>query len=189
MNDVTLLLDAAKNGDQAAAEELLTSTYRELRLTAARMMAREQEGHTLQPTALTHEAYLRLLGPNGEQLDWDSRGHLFAAAAESMRRILIDHARKKQAVKRGGDLHRTTWDEAKFDTGIPSDEIIAVNDALEQLEQNNPGAAKIVKLRYFAGLTIPEVASALGIAPRTVNRTWQGAKKWLYREISDENSA
>jgi RNA polymerase sigma factor (TIGR02999 family) len=145
-------------------------------------------GHTLQPTALVHEAYLRLVGPDGEQPAWDTRGHFFAVAAEAMRRILIDHARKRQTEKRGGDMDRTVFDEAKFETGIPSDEIIAVNDALEKLEQSNPEAAKIVKLRYFAGLTIPEVASAVGMSVRTINRTWQGAKEWLYREISDDNS-
>ncbi len=110
MNELTRLLDAVKNGDQSAAEELLPVTYRELHRIAARMMANEQEGHTLQPTALIHEAYLRLVGPDGEQPAWDTRGHFFSAAAEAMRRILIDHARKKQAVKRGGDLQRTTWE-------------------------------------------------------------------------------
>ena len=184
MNEVTRLLDAVKDGDQAAAEELLPLTYQELRRISARMMANEREGHTLQPTALIHEAYLKLVGTDGEQPDWDSRGHFFTAAAEAMRRILIDHARGKRAMKRGGDYARTTWDEAKFETGIPTDEILSVNEALEKLERDNPTAAKVVKLRYFAGLTVPETASALGMAPRTVDRTWQGAKAWLYREIS-----
>ena len=188
MNDVTRLLDAVKKGDQAAAEELLPLTYKELRRISGMMMANEKGGHTLQPTALVHEAYLRLVGPDGGQPTWDTRGHFFAVAAEAMRRILIDHARKKQTGKRGGDMDRTVFDEAKFETGIPNDEILAVNEALEKLEESNPEAAKIVKLRYFAGLTIPEVASATGVSVRTVNRTWQGAKEWLYREISEGNS-
>ena len=185
MSEITRILEAVKNGDREAAEELLPLTYQELRRIAGHMMANEREGHTLQPTALIHEAYLRLAGPEGEQPDWDCRAHFFTAAAEAMRWILIDHARRKLALKRGGDQVRTAWDEAEFETEHPPEEMIAIDEALKKLEIENPRAAEVVKFRYFAGMTVPEAATVLGTSPRTVDRTWQGAKAWLFRELSD----
>ncbi len=185
MSEITRILEAMKNGDREAAEELLPLTYQELRRIAGQMMANEREGHTLQPTALIHEAYLRLASPEGEQPEWDCRAHFFTAAAEAMRWILIDHARRKLTRKRGGDQVRTTWEEAEFETEFPPEELITIDEALKKLEIENPKAAEVVKLRYFAGMTVPEAASALGVSPRTVDRTWQGAKAWLFRELSD----
>ena len=185
MSEITTILEAAKNGDRDAAEKLLPLTYDELRRIARHMMAGERDGHTLQPTALIHEAYIRLTGPEGGQPDWDCRAHFFGAAAEAMRWILIDHARRKLAIKRGGDRVRATFDEAEFETAHPPEELIDVDGALKKLEAENPKAAEVVKLRYFAGMTVPEVAKALGISPRSVDRTWQGAKAWLFRELSD----
>ena len=158
---------AVEAGDAEAASRLLP--YEELKRIAAHKMAGEREGHTLQPTALVHEAYLRLLGPDGEQRTWDSRGHFFAAAAEAMRRILIENARRKVRVKRGGDMVRVTWEESQLGIGPPSDELVAVDEALKGLEEEEPKLAEFVKLRYFAGLTVAETASVLGISSRTVN--------------------
>ena len=174
MNEVTRILQAVESGDQETAAELLPVAYQELRRIAAQKMASEREGHTLQPTALVHEAYLRLVGADGEQPHWDNRGHFFAAAAEAMRRILIECARRKQAIKRGGDLDRTTWNESSlvFETAAPSEEIIAVDEALAKLEIENELAAKVVKLRYFAGLSVNETAAATGVSTSTVDRQW-----------------
>lgn len=185
MSELTRILDAASDGDTEAAEQLLPLAYRELRQIAAQKMVGEREGHTLQPTALVHEAYLRLVGKDGESRRWENRGHFFAAAAEAMRRILIDSARKKNRIKRGGEVHRTTFEESKLEFAVPSDEILAVDEALKLLETQNPEFAKVVKLRYFAGLTIPETAHALGVSESTVQRTWTSARAWLYREIAD----
>ena len=185
MSEITRILEAVKNGDRQAAEELLPVTYQELRRIAGHMMANEREGHTLQPTALIHEAYLRLADSEGRQPDWDCRAHFFTAAAEAMRWILIDHARRKLSKKRGGNKGRTPLDKADFEIELPPDELIAIDEALKKLEIENPKAAEVVKLRYFAGMTVPEAATILGIAPRTVDRTWQGAKAWLFRELSD----
>ncbi len=179
LSEITRILEAVKNGDREAAEKLLPLTYQELRRIAGHMMAGEREGHTLQPTALIHEAYLRLAG------HWDCRAHFFTAAAEAMRWILIDHARRKLTKKRGGDQVRATWEETDFETEVPPDELLAIDEALKKLEMENPKAAEVVKLRYFAGMTVPEAASALGVSPRTIDRTWQGAKAWLFRELAD----
>jgi RNA polymerase sigma factor (TIGR02999 family) len=185
MSEITQILEAVKNGDHAAGEALLPLTYQELRRIAGHMMANEREGHTLQPTAVVHEAYLRLVGPEGEQPDWDCRAQFFTAAAEAMRWILIDHARRKLTRKRGGDRVRAPLDDVAFEIECPPDELIAIDEALKKLEMENPQAAEVVKLRYFAGMTVPEAATVLGISPRTVDRTWQGAKAWLFRELSE----
>ena len=185
MSEITRILKAVKNGDSEAAAELLPLTYQELRRIAGHMMANEREGHTLQPTALIHEAYIRLVGPEGEQPDWDCRAQFFTAAAEAMRWILIDHARRKLAMKRGGNRVRSPWDDAVFETEFQPDELIAIDEALKKLEIENAQAAEVVKLRYFAGMTVPEAATVLGISPRSVDRTWQGAKAWLFRELSE----
>ena len=191
MNEVAQILEAIESGDTAAAERLLPIAYDELHQMAVHKMTNERAGHTLQPTALVHEAYLKLLGPEGEQRQWNSSGHFFSAAAEAMRRILIENARKKRRIKRGCELERTTWDESKVvEIGPPAEEMIAVNEALKDLEVEDPALAQVVKLRYFAGMTVPETASALGVSPRTVNRQWECARAWLYCQITDSpNSA
>ena len=187
MDELTHILEAVESGDEQAAGQLLPLVYQQLRRLAASKMAAEKVGHTLQPTALVHEAYLKLVGPDGEGRDWNGKEHFFAAAAEAMRRILIASARKKQTQKRGGDQLRTTWDEAKFASELPSDEILEVDEALEKMEQENPDLAKLVKLRYFAGLGIAETAAALGVSESSVDRSWRGARVWLFREISQNN--
>ncbi|MFC7337480.1 ECF-type sigma factor [Haloferula chungangensis] len=188
MDDVTRILDAVERGETQAAEELLPLAYEELRRMAASKMAAERGSHTLQATALVHEAYVKMLGPEGEGRSWRGKQHFFAAAAEAMRRILIDRARKKQTNKRGGDPVRTTWNEAKFASELPSDEILAVDDALAKMEQQNADLAKLVKLRYFAGLSIAETATALGVSESSVDRSWRGARVWLFREISNSRN-
>ena len=184
MNDVTRILDAVEEGDLAAAESLLPMVYAELKRIAAHKMAGERSGHTLQPTALVHEAYLRLAGEDGAQRSWKSRGHFLGAAAEAMRRILIDRARRKAATKRGGDQIRATWDESKLEGHGISDEVLLVDEALQKLERENEELARIVKLRYFAGMTSEEIASALECSPSTVNRGWRVARAWLFEEVT-----
>lgn len=186
ITEVTRILQAVQSGETEAAEHLLPLAYDELRRIAANKMASQRAGHTLQPTALVHEAYLRLLGPDGEEVQWNSRGHFFVAAAEAMRRILIESIRRKQARKRGGDLVRTEWDEAAFETEVPDERILAVHEALATLQEARPELAKIVLLRYFAGLTIEETAASLDTSESTVERQWRAARAWLQREISPE---
>jgi len=181
MSDVTQILERVEQGDGKAAEELLPLVYEELRRLAAAKMAQEQPGHTLQPTALVHEAWLRLAG--GSQSHWNSRGHFFSAAAEAMRRILIEAARRKQSQQRGGHLHKTELDENAVVLDRPADELLAVNEALEKLGLQDPLAANLVKLRYFTGMTLPEAAEALDISPRTADRTWAYARSWLREEM------
>ena len=181
---MTRVLEAIERGDEAAGTELLPLVYAELRRLAVRKMADEREGHTLQPTALVHEAYLRLVGPDGEDRKWNSQAHFFGAAAEAMRRILIENARRKGRIKRGGDFQRVTWIESQIGVGPPEEELLAVHEALTKLEVEDPDLARLAKLRYFAGMTVPETAAALGISPRSVNRQWECARVWLYCEIS-----
>ena len=181
MSDVTKLLDRVQEGDPKAADELLPLVYEELRKLAARRMAQEVAGHTLQPTALVHEAWLRLVG-NGQQ-QWNTRGHFFSAAAEAMRRILIEAARRKQSQRRGGGLERVDLDEAQLLLERPADEVLAVNEALDKLAKEDPQAAELVKLRYFMGMALPEAAQSLDISPRTADRLWAYARTWLRVEI------
>jgi RNA polymerase sigma factor (TIGR02999 family) len=179
MTDVTRILSAIQQGDSHAAEQLLPLVYAELRRLAAEKMAQESPGQTLQATALVHEAYLRLVG--GEQPPrWDSRGHFFAAAAEAMRRILINRARDKGRQKRGGGWQRLELDRLAVADLANEEETLAVDEALQRLEQHNKPCADLVKLRFFAGLTMDEAAAALGIAPRTAHRFWAFARAWLY---------
>jgi RNA polymerase sigma factor (TIGR02999 family) len=182
MTDVTRLLDAAAAGDPHAAAELLPLVYAELRELAAARMAAEAPGHTLQPTALVHEAYVRLAGGNRAR-DWDGRGHFFAAAAEAMRRILVEAARRKKAAKRGGDRGRAEFDPANLAGADRPDEVLAVDEALAGLAAADPQAAELVKLRYFAGLPVPEAAKVLGLSPRSAERLWTYARAWLRRAI------
>jgi RNA polymerase sigma factor (TIGR02999 family) len=182
MRDITCLLNALEPGDQAAAAELLPLVYDDLRRLAARKLAHESAGQTLQPTALVHEAYLRLMGGPTETA-WDGRGHFFAAAAEAMRRILVENARRKRSIKHGGGLHRHDLDEAAPLAPEPREDLLALDEALTQLGATDRTAAALVQLRYFGGLTIPEAARVLRISPRTADRLWTYARAWLHERI------
>ena len=179
MSDLTHLLDAAAAGDAAAAADLLPLVYDELRKLAAARLAREAPGQTLDATALVHEAYLRLVGGSG----FDGRGHFFAAAAEAMRRILIDRARRKQSDRHGGGWHRLDVLEAELAVDSGGDDLLAVNEALDKLAARDPEAAKLVELRFFAGLTLEQAAAARNIPARTAYRHWAYARAWLRREL------
>jgi len=182
MNDVTRILSAIEHGDPRAAERLLPLVYDELRTLAAQRLARENPGQTLQATALVHEAYLRLVAP-GRAADWDSRGHFFAAAAEAMRRILVDQARRKRAAKHGGNHRRQDLDDVDVTIEVPSADLLALDEALRGLEAGSPAKAQLVKLRYFAGLSIDEAARVLGISPATAKRHWVYSRAWLFRAM------
>lgn len=184
MNDLTLLLNRISQvGEAAAADQLLPLVYQELRRVAAQKMARETPGHTLQATALVHEAWMRV---GGEKQSWENRAHFFAAAAEAMRRILIDRARSKRAARHGGGQERVDIDEVEIVADLPADELLAVNAALDKLAGHDAQKAELVKLRYFAGLTIEEAADVLGISAPTAKRYWSYARAWLFREIGRE---
>jgi RNA polymerase sigma factor (TIGR02999 family) len=182
MNDVTRILSAIEQGDRQAAEQLLPLVYDGLRRLAAEKMTQEAPGQTLQATALVHEAYLRLVDVEKAQR-WDSRGHFFAAAAEAMRRILIDNARRKQAEKHGGGWERHELLEAELAIDSTSGELFAVDEALSRLAAGEPEAARLVELRFFAGFTLEEAAGCLGISERTAYRHWAYARAWLRREL------
>jgi RNA polymerase sigma factor (TIGR02999 family) len=178
--DVTQLLKAVSQGEAGAANELMRVVYDELRRLAAQKLAHERPGNTLDATALVHEAYLRLGGPGQV---WENRRHFFAAAAEAMRRILVESARRKGAAKRGGEWAREVLDDRLVAGPEVSDDILAVDEALEKLTSVDQQAAELVKCRYFAGLTIPETAEILGISPRSADRVWAFARAWLHQEI------
>jgi RNA polymerase sigma factor (TIGR02999 family) len=181
MSDVTRLLDAIEEGDEKATNELLPLVYDELRRLAAWRLSLESPGQTLQATALVHEAYLRLVGQKPH--NWNSRGHFFVAAAEAMRRILIERARSRQRRKRGGNRQRVELDEAMLQVDAPSDAIIALDEALHKLALENEDIATTVKLKYFAGMSLDQIAGVLGVSRRTVSSYWAFARAWLYREI------
>ena len=181
MSDVTQLLNAMDAGDPTAADQLLPLVYEELRKLAVVRMANEKAGATLQPTALVHEAWLKIAGQGNEQ--FANRRHFFKAAATAMQQILIDHARRRQRVKHGGHLAGEELHESRIAMTVPSEELLAVNEALARLAREDPEAAEVVKLRYFVGMTVPEIAAALELAPRTVDRHWAFARAWLKREI------
>ncbi|PWU10190.1 MAG: RNA polymerase subunit sigma [Verrucomicrobia bacterium] len=181
MSDVTQILDRVQQGDPRAAGELLPLVYEELRKLAAARMAQESPGQTLQATALVHEAWLRLTG--GTERDWNSRGHFFGAAAEAMRRILVERARKKASVRRGGGLEKVDWEHVVLATEDSDDAVLALHEALETLAVTSPQKAEIVKLRYFAGMEHEEIAQALGVSEPTVRRHWAYARSWLYAEM------
>jgi RNA polymerase sigma factor (TIGR02999 family) len=187
MSDVTHILSQIESGDPSAAEKLLPLVYEELRKLAAAKLAQERPGQTLQATALVHDVYIRLVDVDQAQ-HWDSRGHFFAAAAEAMRRILVESARRKGREKYGGHLDRREFVADGIASPIPADELLAIHDALARLELNNPEAAQLVKMRYFAGFTIPETAQHMGISPRKANQIWTYARAWLATEIADGNS-
>jgi RNA polymerase sigma factor (TIGR02999 family) len=185
MADVTQILNAIEGGDPHAAEKLLPLVYDELRSLAAQKLAQEKPGQTLQATALVHEAYLRLVDVDKAQ-HWQTRGHFFAAAAEAMRRILINRARDKGRQKRGGGRQRLELDRLAVADQATEEEMLAVDEALERLEQHNQPCAALVKLRFFAGLSMEEGAAALGIAPRTAHRYWAFARAWLYDALRQD---
>jgi RNA polymerase sigma factor (TIGR02999 family) len=182
MTEVTRILHQIHQGDPHAADELLPLVYHELRALAARKMAQEKAGHTLQATALVHEAYLRLVDVEQAQ-HWNSRGQFLAAAAEAMRRILVENARRKHSKKRGRDRVRLDLDEFATATSERLDDVLDIDDALVGLAQADPQAAELVKLRYFAGLSIPQAAHALGLSPRSADFLWAYARAWLLRSL------
>ena len=187
MSDVTQILSAIEQGDPHAAAQLLPLVYDELRRLAAQRLAQEKPGQTLQATALVHEAYLRLVDVERAQ-HWNSRGHFFAAAAEAMRRILVDNARRKQSKKRGGDRVRLDLDQLAAATSERLDEVLDIDVALAALAGADPQAAELVKLRYFAGLSIPQAAAVLGVSPRSADFLWAYARAWLLRSLGGADS-
>jgi RNA polymerase sigma factor (TIGR02999 family) len=182
MTDVTRILFAIEQGDPSAAEQLLPLVYDELRKLAAAKMAQEKPGQTLQATALVHEAYLRLVGPVEVQ-HWDSRGHFFAAAAEAMRRILVEGVRRRQRLKRGGDRVRVDAGDLDLAAEAPDERLLAIDEALEKLDRDDPTAAALVKLRFYAGMSISEAADALGISRTNAYEQWAYARAWLRTEV------
>jgi RNA polymerase sigma factor (TIGR02999 family) len=182
MSELTVPLDALAPGDAATAAQLLPLVYDDLRRLAERRLAHEAPGQTLDPTGLVHEAYLRLVGDHA-WADWDSRGHFFAAAAEAMRRILVERARRKRALKHGGGLVRQPLDEAELLAPEPREDLLALDEALTQLAATDRTAAALVQLRYFGGLSIPEAARVLSISPRSADRLWSYARAWLHQAI------
>lgn len=188
MNEVTAILNAIEEGDHKAADQLLPLVYEELRKLAAARMAEEAPGNTLNATALVHEAYLRLVGP-ADAARWENRGHFFAAAAEAMRRILVDHARRKAAVRHGGGLERVDLHPdltAARETQELKEDLLALDEALDRLARVDPLKAELVKLRYFVGLPLPEAAAALGLSERTAGRHWAYARAWLRRAVEGD---
>jgi len=188
MTEVTRILSAIEQGDPHAAEQLLPHVYDELRKLAAGKLAQERPGQTLQATALVHEAYLRLVDREAVQR-WDSRGHFFAAAAEAIRRILVENARRKGRLKRGCDYQRVDLDDMESPVPGPTDDLLALDDALNKLAQKHPEKAELVKLRYFTGFTVVEAAQALGISTTTADRYWTYARAWLFRELAPDEEA
>jgi RNA polymerase sigma factor (TIGR02999 family) len=192
MDAITQVLNAIEEGDPHAAEQLLPLVYDELRRLAAQKLAQEKPGQTLQATALVHEAYLRLVAsdkrnePDAPGREWDNRGHFFAAAAEAMRRILVDQARRRQAAKRGGLQKRVEMPESRLAAPMPDDELLALHEALEQLARIDSAAADLVRLRFFAGLKTTEAAEALGISVRSAHDLWAYARSWLRRKTKGD---
>ena len=187
MSDVTQILQAIEHGDAQAANDLLPLVYQELRRLAAHKMANEAPGQTLQPTALVHEAYLRLVGPAQSQ-QWDGRAHFFGAAAEAMRRILVDRAREKKALKRGGNQERVDIETLELSSPMPDDELLALDEALDRLSTVDTRAAEMVKLCFFVGLTQEEAARELGVSLATAERVWGFARAWLLREVRKQTT-
>jgi RNA polymerase sigma factor (TIGR02999 family) len=190
MSDVTQILSAIEGGDAQAAERLLPLVYDELRKLATARMTQESPDHTLQATALVHEAYLRLVGSDdsGNGQHWDGRGHFFAAAAEAMRRILVERARRKSTVRHGGEHQRRDLNDVHSADDLNKQEVIQLDDALDRLEEDDPRAAELVKLRFFAGLSVEETASLLGISARTARRTWVFARARLRGDMEENSS-
>jgi RNA polymerase sigma factor (TIGR02999 family) len=188
MSDVTQILLAIEQGDLGAAEKLLPLVYKELRRLASQRLAREAPGQSLQSSDLVHEAYLRLVGED-VQKQWDSRAHFFAAAAEAMRRILVERSRRKKRVRHGGGRLRVELEDAGFLAQGPSEDLEALDEALTKLAAEDPAKAEVVKLRFFAGLTMPEIARVLKISLATAERHWTYARTWLYAELKDRGDS
>ncbi len=186
MTNITQILSQIEDGDPSAAEQLLPLVYEELRKLAVAKLANEKPGQTLQATALVHDAYIRLVDVEKAQ-HWNSRGHFFGAAAEAMRRILVEKARREQRLKRGGDLHRVELSAVQLTIDGPGTDILALDEALTKLGKKKPEIMELVKLRYFAGLTVDEAANVLGIAASTADRHWTYARAWLYRQLVPED--
>ncbi len=182
MSDVTRILNAIKDGDAQATDRLLPLVYEELRRLAAQKLYHEPAGQTLQATALVHEAYMRLIGNDAPS--WNSRGHLFAAAAEAMRRILVENARRKKSLTRGGQFRRQNLDESQVAQQNPQEDLVELDEALKKLAEHNPVVADVVTLRYFGGLTLEKIAEIKGVTGRTARRYWHYARLWLFREMS-----
>ena len=185
MSDVTQILTAIVDGDPSAAEDLLPLVYQELRKLATAKLAKEKPGQTIQATVLVHEAWLRLVGSDVD-IQWHGRGHFFAAAAQAMQRILVENARRKNRLKAGGEYKRVSWSDAVGSVASPSVDVLAVDEALRKLEQHDHRKAELVRLRFFAGLTVPEAARALGISASTADNDWAYAKTWLRLELSEQ---
>lgn len=183
MSDITRMLNAIEEGDGRVIDQLLPAVYEELRQLAGHKLARERPGHTLQPTALVHEAYLRLVGEDGR--NWRSRTHFFTAAAEAMRRILIENARRRHRLKRQGDRRQVTLEPESLTVDEPLEDVLALDEALARLAQKDPPVADLVKLRYFAGLSLEQAAEIAGISPRTAQRYWSYAQAWLFAQLND----
>jgi RNA polymerase sigma factor (TIGR02999 family) len=187
MHNVTRILQRIENGDAHASAELLPLVYDDLRQLAARELKRDTAGHTLQPTVLVHEVYLRLVDQSHEST-WKHRGHFFAAAAQAMRRILVEHARKKRSLKRGGQHQRISLEDAQLEAPARHPDLLALDEALDRLSELRPEVAQLVNLRYFAGLTLEQAADAIGISVRTAARNWSYAKVWLAAAISNSDT-
>jgi RNA polymerase sigma factor (TIGR02999 family) len=188
VSEVTQLLGAIEHGDNASREQLLVTVYEELRRLAAHKMANEAPGHTLQPTALVHEAWLRLLKPD-EQVRFQNRAHFFGAAAEAMRRILVESARRKKRLKHGGEFERVEFDALELPLPMPDDDLLALDEALDRLASVDSSAAEVVKLCFFVGLTQEQAAKELGISLATTERRWSFARAWLFREMQRTDTA
>jgi RNA polymerase sigma factor (TIGR02999 family) len=188
MSDVTRILSAIEQGDPQAAEQLLPLVYEELRKLAAQKIAQEKPGQTLQATALVHEAYIRLVDVERAQ-HWNSRGHFFAAAAEAMRRILVDNARRKASPMHGGDRRRVELQDMSSATEVAAEDLLSIDEALARLAQRNPSKAELVRLRFYAGMSVPEAAEVLGISVATAERFWTYARSWLYCELDTGEEA
>jgi RNA polymerase sigma factor (TIGR02999 family) len=186
MSDISQILNVIQQGDPHAASQLLPLVYDELRRLAAQKLAHELPGQTLQPTALVHEAYLRVVGKDNREQQWDGRGHFFAAAAEAMRRILVERARSRATRKRGGERCRLDLDQVELTCDDRPHELLALDEALQELERHDAQAAQLVKLRYYAGLTHQQAAETLGISRRAADRVWALARAWLYQQIGDQ---
>lgn len=183
MSEITCVLQAVGRGEASASEELLPLIYNDLRRHAGVQMARESPGQTLQPTALVHEAWLRMIG---DDKVWQNRAHFFGAAAEAMRRILIENARRKSRLKRGGDQLRVDFENLELASTTPEEKVLLINDALERLQAQDPERARVVLLKFFGGLTNQEVAESIGVTERTIERHWAYAKAWLFQDIREQ---
>ncbi len=187
MSDVTRILNAIERGDAKATDELLPLVYEELRLLAAQKLAHEKPGQTLQATALVHEAYIRLVGDQPQS--WENQAHFFAAAAEAMRRILVERARHRHSMKHGGNLQRVALEEAILSVNEPQEDILTLDEALARLTEQDAKVAEVVKLRYFAGLTLGQIAELMHVTRRTVDRHWALGRAWLYQEMMNSRES